>query len=86
MAKEINYMQGWRLIFYILGWATGVFSLLFWAIQIVCFFAFKEKKFFSGRFHMIVFWYGLIAVIAFVLGFIFAALGVLLLKAMMPGF
>jgi hypothetical protein len=59
--------------------------LLFWVIQIVSFFAFKEKKFFSNRFHMIVFWYGLLAVLAFVLGFIFAGLGVLLLKATMFG-
>ena len=62
--KEIN---GWKWVIYLIG-IMGIFSPLFWLVQLFANFWAEEKEgFFSKVFHKVTYFFGWIAIISFVL-------------------
>ena len=56
--KDKFPIKGWQWIFYIFGWITGVFNLIFWGIFIQVY-ANKDKKTFKTRLHKAVLYWGI---------------------------
>jgi hypothetical protein len=84
MARSRKFpITGLKWIPYIIGWATGVFSLLFWLIMVVANYVYnKNDPFFNNDFHRRVYYWGLVftalifvAIVSIVFMFSFAAWG-----------
>jgi hypothetical protein len=64
-----DWLKGWRLVFYFAGWFFGVFSLAFWIILLGVHFGFNYGgKFWNARTEAVVYYYGLVFSIWFILG------------------